>query len=274
MDIEHRYQMIFFNLPDEMLNIIGDLDNLTINRLKSKKNLVFDIYTKDHNNYILKYFRSKKADNEYHTLSHLNNQNLNVPSIIDYEKPYLLLEKIHEVNFCDFINKPLINKNNLSEIDTKLRRKLILGIKFLSKWFAHFHKSNLITHKENEKTIVLNKGDTRLRDFIIDIDSKIIYGVDFEESYEGNYLDDLAWICCSLIDTNPGLFELEDPYHKIELMNEFLKQYYKINNYFHFSFSYFADAFIEALNTVIKRRGLIFGKLDKKRILDNLTREF
>lgn len=278
MDIEHRYKMVFLNLPENISKIIGELDNISVERLKSKKNLVFDLSIKSsldepQKNYILKYYRTKNADNEYSTLSHLHKQGLVIPSVISYEKPFLLLEKIDGINLCDIINEPLNKINELAELEPEIRKKIIKSIDMLAKWLADLHKHNIIVHQDFKKTIVLNKGDTRLRDFIICRDSKTVYGLDFEESYEGNHIDDLAWICCSLLDTNPGLFELDEPYHKIELMNEFLKQYYKINNSFTFSFNYFADALINNLNTVIKRRGLIVGKLDKKRILNNITED-
>ncbi|TXT65240.1 MAG: hypothetical protein BAJALOKI3v1_120047 [Promethearchaeota archaeon] len=279
MDIEHRYKMIFLSLPDKISKIVGDLDTIKVERLNSKKNLVFDLSVEDSSDtlqkdYILKYYRTKNADIEFTTLSHLYKQGLDVPSVISYEKPFLLLEKIDGINLCDFINEPLHKISEISELESEMRKKIIKSIDMLASWLTDLHKRNIITHKDLEKTIVLNKGDTRLRDFIIQMDNKMVYGLDFEEAYEGNHIDDLAWICCSLIDTKPGLFELDEPYHKIELMNEFLKHYYKINNDFTFSFSYFAEALINNLNIVIKRRGLNVGKLDKKRILNNITSNF
>ncbi|GAI86577.1 unnamed protein product [marine sediment metagenome] len=122
--------------------------------------------------------------------------------------------------------------------------------------------------------LILNKGDTRLRDFIIDFSSDKLYGFDFEDSYEGNHIDDLAWICCALLDTNPGVFEIiepNQPKHKIELINIFLKNYYQINSGFHFSFNYFAERLVEDLNIVIKRRDLDPGFIRKNTILKNIT---
>ena len=45
-----------------------------------------------------------------------------------------------------------------------------------------------------------------------------MFGVDFEDSYEGNHIDDIAWICCSLLDTKPGLFEKSYPKSKIDIV--------------------------------------------------------
>ena len=100
-----------------------------------------------------------------------------------------------------------------------------------------------------------------------------IYGLDFEDSYPGNHLDDIAWICCALLDTNPGIFQLEVPKHKIKLINEFLTGYYKINKDFKFDFEYFARRLIENINLVIERRNIDLGIVSKESILKNFMDE-
>ena len=125
-------------------------------------------------------------------------------------------------------------------------------------------------YKSIENVIALNKGDTRLRDFIVNFSTNTLYGVDFENAYEAHYLEDISWICCSLIDTNPGIFELTVPSHKIELINIFLKEYYNINKDFLFSFEKFSELLIRNLNQVIKRRRLGMGNLNIDIILDKL----
>jgi hypothetical protein len=109
-------------------------------------------------------------------------------------------------------------------------------------------------------------GFENLQDFFYD-DSQGIFGLDFESSYSGNYLDDLAWIACSFLDTDPGIFQMDNPEHKVELINLFLADYHKHNREFFFSFSYFAEKLIEDLNIVIRRRSLDIGKLDKTIVL-------
>ena len=100
-----------------------------------------------------------------------------------------------------------------------------------------------------------------------------MYGVDFEDTLEGNHLDDIAWICCSLLDTNPGIFELGNPKQKIELINIFLKKYYQKTSSFEFDFNYLAEKIIEDLNIVITRRGIPFGILSQKRFLKEISKE-
>ncbi|TFF92973.1 MAG: hypothetical protein EU543_04675 [Promethearchaeota archaeon] len=269
---------IKWKLYDEIPEVFHKT-KFTLRRLKSKKNLVFDIsFIEGPNdfpsNIILKLFNTPNFQRELEILQILKKQNLNVPSILFYKNPYLVLEKIQGSNICDFINDNLMQVKTINELNGNTRHNLLWSINNLAKWFAKLHSNNVISQTIEQESLVLNKSDARLRDFIIDKDKNVIYGLDFEEAYEGNHLDDLAWVCCSLLDTNPGIFELEEPYHKIELINQFIKQYYKINTDFKFSFSYFANTIIEDLNIVIKRRDLSIGNLNKSRILNNLKKEF
>jgi hypothetical protein len=119
----------------------------------------------------------------------------------------------------------------------------------------------------------LNKGDTRLRDFILNNSGEILYGVDFEDAFEGNHIDDLAWICCSLLDTNPGLFDMEEPKHKIDLINIFLRKYYHTNSDFQFDFNYFTEKIIGHLNIVIERRNLPFGPIRITSFIKDISKE-
>ena len=127
--------------------------------------------------------------------------------------------------------------------------------------------------RRSDELFVLNKGDTRLRDFIIDPSSEILYGVDFEDSYEGNHMDDLAWICCSLLDTTPGLFDMDEPKHKIDLINIFLKKYYQTNSSFQFDFNYFTEKIIGYLNIVIERRNLPYGPIRTTSFIEDISKE-
>ncbi|MFX1503746.1 MAG: hypothetical protein ACFFDH_22485, partial [Promethearchaeota archaeon] len=124
-----------------------------------------------------------------------------------------------------------------------------------------------------KKKYVLCKGDTRLRDFIYDEIKDIIYAVDFEDALEGNHLIDLAWICTSLLDTDPGIFEMKEPKHKIDLINIFLKKYYQNNPKFPFVFNYLAEKIIENLNIVIERRNLPYGTVSKDKIFADIFKE-
>ena len=252
--------------------------NCVINELKSRKNtvinLIFDKKPQDFpKEFVIKIFRTKNIVSENNILIRLRNQNFHVPKIFSLKKPYLLLEKVKGVNLCDFINDNLKNTEKLDDLDSDLKNQIISSIKNLAEWLAQLHKKNIVRKRRSEDIFVLNKGDTRLRDFIIDNVKDVLYGVDFEDSYEGNHMDDLAWICCSLLDTSPGLFDMDEPKHKIDLINVFLKRYYQINSSFQFDFNYFTEKIIGHLNIVIERRNLPFGPIRTSSFIEDISKE-
>ncbi len=273
MDVTRIKQKIKHDLKDE----IHELKNkFSLNQLPSKKNLVYHLkFEKNPKNYpkqlIIKIFRTNNAENEYRTLKKLETQELHVPKVLLYKRPYLILEKIDGVNLCDFINENLIKVTQLKDLSQEMQKNLIYCIEMLANWISLIHNKNIVRKKKTSEIIVLNKGDTRLRDFILNFSKDTLHGCDFEESYEGNHVDDLAWICCSLLDTDPGIFETSEPKHKIELINIFLKKYYQLNKNFSFSFNYFADRLIENLNIVIERRSLDISPVRKASILKNIN---
>jgi hypothetical protein len=229
--------------------------------MKSKKNSVVGLtFNRDTENLpkevVVKIFRTNNADNEYNTLIRLKKQNLFIPKVLFYKKPYLILEKINGVNLCDFINDILFNISDLESLYSETKKEISMSIEKLADWFNQLHTNNTIKNETHSVTIVLNKGDTQIRDFIYNPLKNEMYGLDFEDSYEGNHIDDIAWVCCSLLDTNPGIFEQNIPKAKIELINIFLKSYYRVNSSIHFDFKYFTEKLIENLNIVMSRRGL------------------
>ena len=252
--------------------------NYNITELPSKKNtvinLVFDKKPRDFpKEVIIKIFRTKNIVSENNILIRLKNQNFRVPEILSLKKPYLILEKVQGVNLSDFINEKLKNSEELDDLPLNVKNQVIKSIEKLAEWLAQLHEKNIVRKHKSEELFVLNKGDTRLRDFIIDFSKDILYGVDFEDAYEGNHMDDLAWICCSLLDTNPGLFDMDEPKHKIELINKFLKKYYQETSSFQFDFTYLAEKIIEHLNIVIQRRNLPYGPISKSSFFEDISKE-
>ncbi len=252
--------------------------NYNITELPSKKNtvinLVFDKKPRDFpKEVIIKIFRTKNIVSENNILIRLKNQNFRVPEILSLKKPYLILEKVQGVNLSDFINEKLKNSEELDDLPLDVKNQVIKSIEKLAEWLAQLHEKNTVRKHKSEELFVLNKGDTRLRDFIIDFSNDILYGVDFEDAYEGNHMDDLAWICCSLLDTNPGLFDMDEPKHKIELINLFLKKYYQETSSFQFDFTYLAEKIIEHLNIVIQRRNLPYGQISKSSFFEDISKE-
>jgi len=252
--------------------------NFKLYELKSRKNtvlnLVFDKTLQDFpQEFVVKIFRTKNIVSENNILTRLKNQNFHVPKIFSLKKPYLILEKIEGINLCDFINDNLKDTEELGDLDSDLKTQITSSIEILAKWLAQLHKKNLVRKRRSEEILVLNKGDTRLRDFILDPSREILFGVDFEDAFEGSHMDDLAWICCSLLDTSPGLFDMDEPKHKIDLINLFLRKYYQTNSSFQFDFNYFTEKIIGHLNIVIERRNLPYGPIRSASFIENISKE-
>jgi hypothetical protein len=254
-------------------------ENFIITELPSKKNSVINVVfnkkpTKRPREVIIKIYLTKNNAHEINILNRLKNQKFNVPSILFFRKPYLILEKVNGINLCDFINEKLKRTQKLDDLDSNVRTQIIQSIEKLAESLAQIHEKNFVRKRyKAKKKYVLCKGDTRLRDFIYDNVNDILYTVDFEDAYEGNHMDDLAWICTSLLDTDPGLFEMEEPKHKTELINVFLRKYYRTNPNFPFNFNYFAEHIIENLNIVIERRNLPFGTVSKDKFIEEISKE-
>lgn len=249
------------DLKEDLPELVDKFNHFILSPIESKKNSVVGLtFIRDTERLpkevVVKIFRTYNADNEYNILTRLKRQNLFVPSVLFYKKPYLILEKIKGVNLCDFINEKLVDVADLDGLNPETKKEISMSVEKLADWFNQLHTNNTIKNEDHSETIVLNKGDTQIRDFIYNPLKNEIYGLDFEDSYEGNHIDDIAWVCCSLLDTNPGIFEQAVPKAKIELINIFLKSYYRDNPSIHFDFKYFTEKLIENLNIVMSRRGL------------------
>jgi len=277
MDIEKIKKKFAKNFKDEISGFSGDLNTFSLIQLPSKRNLVYELtFVRKPRNFpkelILKKFQTKNAENEIITYKKLENQDINVPKLLLFKKSYLILEKLNGTNLCDLINDNLLNTVNLDDLDSEVKERIINNVEKLASWIAQLHKNNITDEEDPSKIIVLNKGDTRLKDFIVDFTTDTLYGFDFEDSYEGNPIDDLAWICTALLDTNPGIFEMTDPKHKIELINIFLKKYYSLTS-FNFDFNYFTESLIDNLNIVMKRRSIRLSPIKKATFIEEIKKE-
>ena len=249
------------DLKEDLPELVDKFNHFILFPIESKKNSVVGLtFNRDTESLpkevVVKIFRTNNADNEYNTLTRLKDKNLFIPSVLFYKKPYLILEKIKGVNLCDFINERLVDASDLERLNPDSKKEIINAIEKLADWFNQLHTNNTIENDDHSETIVLNKGDTQIRDFIYKPTENEIYGLDFEDSYNGNHIDDIAWVCCSLLDTNPGIFEQTVPKAKLKLINLFLRRYYRNNPSIHFDFKYFTEKLIENLNIVMSRRGL------------------
>ena len=277
MDLQKIRSRMIRDLKEQIPEIHDD--NIKITELPGKKNSVINVVfdkkpSKLPKEVVIKIFRTNNIVPEINILNRLKNQNFHVPSILFFQNPYLILEKVKGTNLCDFINEKLKGTQQLDDLDPELRRQIIQSIERLAEYLAQVHEKNFVRKRYKvKKKYVLCKGDTRLKDFIYDSVNDILYGVDFEDAYEGNHMDDLAWICTSLLDTDPGLFEMEEPKHKIDLINIFLKKYYHTNPKFPFDFNYLAERIIENVNIVIERRNLPYGVVSKDKLIKDISKE-
>jgi tRNA A-37 threonylcarbamoyl transferase component Bud32 len=277
MDIQRIKSKMLQDLIEQIPEL--NTDKIQLTELPSKKNSVINLKfdkkpIKLPQEVIVKIFRTENIVHEINILNRLKNQKFNVPSILFFQNPYLFLEKVKGINLCDFINEKLKGAEQLDDLDSETRNQIVNSIERLAEHLAKFHEKNFVRKRGKEKKkYVLCKGDTRLRDFIYDSNNDVLYAVDFEDAYEGNFHDDLAWICTSLLDTDPGLFEMEEPKHKIDLINKFLRKYYRTNPKFPFNFNYLAEKIIENLNMVIERRNLPYGVVSKEKLIENISKE-
>ena len=272
--LELRKELIQ-NLKGDLPELVDKFNHFLLKTLPSKQNsvvlLTFNRATENlPRECVVKIFRTERGDNEVKILKQLKEQQLLVPKILFYKNPYLILEKVDGINVCDYVNNNLVNIDSIDDLESNIREEIVVCITNLAQWLANLHSNNMISN--DSEVIVLNKGDTRLRDFVFNPQQKIIYGFDFEDAIEENHLIDISWICCALLDTNPGIFELNDPKIKIELINLFLKSYYSYNPEFKFNFSYFAERLIDNLNTVMRRRRINLS-LDKRDFIKDISRE-
>ncbi len=277
MELLELRKEIISGLKQELPELVDKFNHFLLQKLPSKQNSVLLLtFNKETESLprlcILKIFRTENADKEVEILTKLKKQNLLVPEILFYKKPYLILEKVDGINACDYINDKLIGVEDFNDLEEITRQEILLCIKSLARWVSKLHTNNIISRENDSEMIVLNKGDARLRDFIFNPQTGIVYGMDFEDALEGNHLIDISWICCSLLDTNPGIFELNDPRNKIELINLFLKSYYNKNPSFKFNFSYFAEKLIDNLNIVMRRRKINLS-LDKRDFIRDISKE-
>ncbi|MFX0001389.1 MAG: hypothetical protein ACFE9Q_16750 [Candidatus Hodarchaeota archaeon] len=277
MDIHKIKTKMLQDLKEQIPELLTD--QIQISEIPSKKNSVillrFDKKpSKLPQEFIVKIFRTENIANEINILNRLKNQKFNVPSILFYHTPYLFLEKVDGINLCDFINERLKGTEKLDDLGSETRTQIVKSVQRLAEFIAQFHEKNFVRKiSKTKRKYVLCKGDTRLRDFIYDDVNDVLYAVDFEEAFEGNHIEDLAWICTSLLDTDPGIFEMEEPKHKTELINIFLRRYYQKNQKFPFDFNYLAEKIIDDLNIVIERRNLPYGTISKNLFLEDISKE-
>ena len=171
----------------------------SVSRLKSKKNTVISLKitstgTRIHTE-VAKLFIAGRFQNELSILKSSWAQGLTVPRVLEARNGVILMEFIPGQPFVDRINHTF--EPHLIDL--------------LAEWYYKYHQ----VHGQI-------KGDPRLRNFIIQ--NGQVFGVDFEESQEGDWILDIAGVCASLLDTNP-IYDAR----KRKLCWQFLEKYLSLN---------------------------------------------
>jgi len=255
------------NLKKEVLRdlkeILPEIEITTIKNLKAGKNLIFLISLKNPQTLpeeiIIKKISTKSFITEHENLISNYQKGILVPKIFAFKKPYILMEKIDGFNLCDLLNDDLDNstENSIYIVKKEIFEKL-------AEWLYQYHEINITTEKKSQ-ILVRNKGDLRLKNFIYH--EKKIYGIDFENVYEGIPENDIAEVIVSIITTSPGdIFRDELLEFKINLILDFLLRYMKINTKFIISNNEIVKCLYSHLKIAAKRRHVEYNEeiLNKK----------
>jgi len=140
--------------------------------------------------------------NREHKILSTASSKINVPQIIEKDDTnhVLIMQYITGENLCDTINSKKYTRTQKNQF-----------IDQLAKWFVTFHQLF------KTPTYYLIRGDAGLRNFIVNTQ---LWGVDFEESRQGNPVEDVAECCASILSTTP-MFTTE----KYELCKSFIQEY-------------------------------------------------
>ncbi|MEM2142194.1 MAG: hypothetical protein QXQ81_02920 [Candidatus Thorarchaeota archaeon] len=147
-------------------------------RFRSRKNTVLHIRVMSDSgpdgDIVAKLFEKNTLSVERDVLLGCTEAGIPVPRLIAADNDVILMEYVPGANMVDLINCSYAE----SMIDA------------LAEWYHRFHHS-----------MKRNRGDSILRNFIWT--HRGVVGVDFEESASGEWIDDIAGIAASLLDTDP-----------------------------------------------------------------------
>ena len=129
---------------------------------------------------ICKFFVWGSAEKEETVLNECLKKEIAVPKVIKRHENILLLESLPGRAIC---LQDIFSSSN--QINTKL-------LEDIAAWLYKFHQS----FKKNETTLL--KGDMRPHNFILSDND--IFGIDFEESSRGDYMEDIAEMSATLCE--------------------------------------------------------------------------
>lgn len=174
------------HLPDDrlptlekmLLALEPELSIESVQRMRSRKNVVLRIDTtlqdKAKQSYVAKLFVTDSFEKELRVLLESRKHGLGVPEVIGADSGVCLMQFIEGNLLVDRLNQTF---------DEHL-------MTMIAEWYHDFHQNLRIT-----------KGDPRLRNFIIT--QNRLVGLDFEEAGQGHWMNDIAGISASILDTDP-----------------------------------------------------------------------
>lgn len=183
-----------------MTEIPSDPDTWTIlEKYESRKNNVFKI--KVHGNqYVVKRYSDEFEDGmgrEVDVLTRCKEMDLKVPEIVEIQDNYLMMEYISGDD-C---------KNSFLDRGVDGKKELLIKI---AVWLSDFHGTF---------DFEMRRGDSILSNYILS--RRDIYGIDFEESVEGDYLRDLGDLCTSVLRLKPAFTK-----GRFSMVRYFLDEYF------------------------------------------------
>ncbi|OPX86456.1 MAG: Phosphotransferase enzyme family protein [Pelotomaculum sp. PtaB.Bin104] len=180
-----------------MVDLNGKLERalevkiISLERKYSKRNNVYlaEVIT-SHNiikKFIVKEYEGQSAGNEIFILHMLKQHGLRVPQITWYDNKILVMEYIHGLLLAEL----LVDQGPDQE----------LWVNALAGWLHELHGCMKIYKKNPFEQTCLCMADLNLRNFIFD--SRVFYGIDFEDVCFYPPERDLGVICAFILNNDP-----------------------------------------------------------------------
>lgn len=178
-------------LANELCGVI-EIKEYVVDRIyRSKRNMVYSIKnTKSEKRYVVKEYASQNGKSkDVFFLKLLKSYAINVPEIFYEGSRFILMEELENNTLLDAMIRLEEDNVDPEGIDVK-----VLFMKVF-KWLHDFYH---VMKGYSGKHMIF--GDANFRNFIV-LDE--IYGLDFEDVIEGEYITDVARICAHLLRYSP-----------------------------------------------------------------------
>jgi aminoglycoside phosphotransferase (APT) family kinase protein len=150
-----------------------------------------------------------RLENERDMLKRCRDAGVPAPYSISVLQNAILMEFIDGINLSSLFDSVMTSPEAKDGLTGYPRQELIDG---LASWLAQFH------HSFGFK---MCRGDSILKNFIVS--RKKVYGIDFEESGEGDPIKDVGQVCSYALSTDPAFTEA-----KFQFCEDLAARYWKI----------------------------------------------